>query len=153
MLALFAFTSMEITLQLRLIALIAGSMLLGGIIGFERERVDKPAGIRTHMLLAGTTTALILISQVLVHQYMADDLPVNTDPVRVFEAIIAGVSFLGAGTILRRKGGDDVQGLTTAASLLFVCMIGAAVAIELWVLAIGGVVLALLVLHVVNRFF
>jgi putative Mg2+ transporter-C (MgtC) family protein len=135
--------------QLETIALVGLAMILGGIVGLERERADKPAGLRTHMLVSGAATTLVVLADLIVAGSSLPSEIVRTDPVRIIEAIIAGVAFLGAGTIIRRQ--TDVEGLTTAASLLFVAALGIAVALHQFVLAVGAVVLTLLVLAVVRR--
>jgi putative Mg2+ transporter-C (MgtC) family protein len=124
-------------------------MLLSGLIGLERERADKPAGLRTHMLVSGSATTLVVLADLIVADSSLPAEIIRTDPVRIIEAVVAGVAFLGAGTIIRRQA--DVEGLTTAASLLFVAALGIAVALHLFVLAIGGVLLTLLVLALVNN--
>lgn len=134
--------------QLQTIGLIGLSMLLGGLIGLERERADKPAGLRTHMLVSGSATTLVVLADLIVAGSSLPPEIIRTDPVRIIEAVVAGVTFLGAGTIIRRQA--DVEGLTTAASLLFVAALGIAVALHLFVLAIGAVLLTLLVLVVVS---
>jgi putative Mg2+ transporter-C (MgtC) family protein len=108
--------------QLFLIAEVALAMLLGGIIGIEREIADKPAGFRTHVLVAGAAALLVGLSSALIIDYAADPNAqlIRFDPVRVIEAIVTGGSFLGAGTIFRRSETNHVEGLTTAASILLV---------------------------------
>jgi putative Mg2+ transporter-C (MgtC) family protein len=73
---------------------------------------------------------------------------VQSDPLRIVEAVVTGVSFIGAGMIFRHREGDQVEGLTTAASLLFTGAIGAAVGLWQPVLAVGATLLALLALRV-----
>jgi putative Mg2+ transporter-C (MgtC) family protein len=135
--------------QLQILARAGLAMLLGAAIGLERELADKPAGLRTHMLVAGASALLIALSHVLV-QYsdigLADDL-VRSDPIRIIQAVITGVSFLGAGTIIRSLSGRRVEGLTTAASLLFVAAVGASVAISQFLVAVGATVLVLVTLR------
>ncbi|MCI0396071.1 MAG: MgtC/SapB family protein [Chloroflexi bacterium] len=134
--------------QFEILGYLAVAMLLGGVIGLEREVADKPAGLRTHMLVAGAAALLVGLGDVLIARFaMEDALLVRTDPVRIIEAIITGVSFLGAGTIFRHSASNKVKGLTTAASLLFVAGVGAATALEQFVLAIGGTFLVILVLR------
>src|SRR5688572_24895998 len=112
---------------------------------------DRPAGLRTHMLVAATATMLVILARRLVLAFTPLDL-VTHDPVRVIEAIIVGISFLGAGTIFRSKdGGEPVQGLTTAASVLFTAVLGIGVALETYVLVIGAVLLILFVNFGVRR--
>lgn len=137
----------EIAIQLQLLGYVALAMLLGALIGLEREVADKPAGFRTHMLVCGAATMLVGIGELLILSFDGSDSILSVDPVRVIEAIIAGVSFLGAGTIFRRPDQDRVEGLTTAASLLFVAAIGVSVANRQLVLAIGATIIVLLVLR------
>ena len=134
--------------QLEIIGEVALAMLLGGIIGMERERANKPAGFRTHMLVAGASALLVGLADALLHRYGGGgaDGPVRSDPIRVVEAIITGISFLGAGTIFRRGEGRAVEGLTTAASLLLSGALGIAVALRQFILAGGITALALVVL-------
>lgn len=124
------------------------SMFLGGLIGFERELARKPAGLRTHMLVAGSATLLIILGDIMIKNYSggpAADI-IQSDPIRIMEAIITGISFLGAGTIIFKNQEETVEGLTTAASILFASAIGIAVAIQQY--ALGGILtlIAILVL-------
>lgn len=142
--------------QLRVLGEVAFAMLLGGLIGYERERAQRPAGFRTHMLVSGASALLVGLAMLLAEEaqsLLADhERAVGADPVRVIEAVVTGVSFLGAGTIFRHAGRDHVMGLTTAASLLFSAAVGIAVALWLPVLAVGVTLLALIVLGVLRRF-
>lgn len=134
--------------QLGVLGSVALAMLLGGLIGAERKLADKPAGMRTHMLIAGAAALLTAIGSTLVvnvHQVQGD--AVRSDPLRIIEAIITGISFIGAGTILRYNQRERVEGLTTAASILFSAALGICVARQLYVLAVGITLLALFVLR------
>lgn len=141
------------SVEWRILLEVALAMLLGGVIGFERETASKPAGFRTHMLVAGSAALLVGIGFTLVdrsvHAQWTD--AVTADPIRILQAIIIGVSFLGAGTIFRGKRPDEVQGLTTAASLLMSSGIGIAVALQQFLLAVGVTVLVAIVLRLVGR--
>lgn len=95
--------------------------ILCGIIGMEREHVNRPAGVRTHVLV-GVSAALIMITSEYLFSYYKDF--TNMDPARMGAQIISGIGFLGAGTII--KDGSNVRGLTTAASLWAVACIGIA---------------------------
>lgn len=94
------------------------AIILGGIIGYERERNEHPAGIRTHMLVCLGATLIMIISQSFSDQ---------SDPARIAAQIVTGIGFLGAGTILHQ--GSIVRGLTTAASLWVVAGIGMAIGV------------------------
>tara|TARA_R110002072_G_scaffold42064_4_gene117469 strand:+ start:25128 stop:25655 length:528 start_codon:yes stop_codon:yes gene_type:complete len=97
--------------------------VFGGLLGWERGRADKPADIRTMILIATGAAAFTLIGQQLI---LLNDDPsiIRADPTRVLSYIISGVGFLGAGAILHNK--RSVRGLTTAASIWVVAAIGAA---------------------------
>lgn len=127
------------------------AVFLGGLIGAEREMADKPAGWRTHMFVSGAAALLTSLAFLLVERFAIEGQQrvIQTDPVRVVEAIITGVSFLGAGTIFRARG-EQVQGITTAASLLFSASIGIAVALRELGLAICVTVLAIVILRVLG---
>lgn len=134
--------------EIEILAEVAAAMLLGGLIGIERQIADKPAGFRTHMLVAGSAALLVGLAPLLVGRFEAGDgIILRADPVGVVGAIITGVSFLGAGTIFRRSTSHDVQGLTTAASLLVSSAIGIAIALQQFVLGSGVTVMALIVLR------
>ncbi|MEZ4732786.1 MAG: MgtC/SapB family protein [Caldilineaceae bacterium] len=137
----------NVLVQLQIVGYIAIAMFLSAIIGMEREIADKPAGFRTHMLVGGAATLLVSLSHIIVNTFAIDSTFLRTDPIRVLEAIIAGISFLGAGTIFRRTDKEATEGLTTAASLLFVAGIGISVAIGQLILATCVTLLALLVLR------
>lgn len=136
-------------IELQILAYVALAMVLGAMIGFEREIEDKPAGLRTHMLVAGAAALLVSIGDVVVRRFSVDlgSAVVRSDPMRIVEAVITGVSFLGAGTIIRDRGGRRIEGLTTAASTLFTAGVGVCVALSQVVLALGGTVLVLATLR------
>ncbi|MFN2291453.1 MAG: MgtC/SapB family protein [Anaerolineae bacterium] len=139
----------SLPIQVRILGLVAMAMILGGAVGLEREAKDKPAGLRTHMLVAGAAALLVALSDVAVQRFSVDlgGGLVRSDPIRIIEAVITGISFLGAGTILRHRGSDHVEGLTTAASLLFVAALGVSVALSQVLLAIGATALVLVTLR------
>lgn len=140
--------------QFNALGIVVVAMVLGGAIGFERETANRPAGLRTHMLVSAAAALLVALGHMLIQHFSGqryDDVTLRIDPMRLVEAVITAVGFLGAGTIFRHGGKDVVVGLTTAASLLMVAVIGIAVGLEQYVLAIGATVLALLVLRLVRR--
>lgn len=132
--------------QLRALPGVLYAMVLGGAIGYERELRNRPAGFRTHMLVAGTAALLLGLSRMVLEDGQYGGAGLQIDPLRLVEAVIAGVSFIGAGTIFASRGGESVQGITTAASLLAVAAIGITVGFRYHVLALAITVLTLLVL-------
>lgn len=99
------------------------AMLVGAIIGTEREFTHRPAGMRTHMLVALGACAVMLTSQLIFAQYRAYG--ATPDPARLSAQVITGIGFLGAGTIM--KEGPTIKGLTTAASIWAVACLGVAI--------------------------
>jgi uncharacterized membrane protein YhiD involved in acid resistance len=125
-------------LALRLLA----GLALGAIIGFERELHRQPAGFRTHSLVSLGAALFAIIS---AYGYSG----ANIDPTRITAQIVSGIGFIGAGTILQSRG--RVRGLTTAASLWSVAAIGTAAGTGLYVLAVLGTLLILVVLSLLDR--
>lgn len=143
---------MDITDSLLIIAHIALAMLLGGVVGFERELKLRPAGFRTHMLVAGASALIVGVGQLVMRSAeYAGPQGAGSDPLRLAEAIISGVAFIGAGTIFGQRHASDIGGITTAASLLTVAAVGLAVGFGYYVVAVGMVVLTLVVLTVAQR--
>lgn len=138
--------------QIDLLIEIAVAMVLGAVLGLERELARKPAGLRTQVLIAGTSALLVGLSRVMTAQFSVLFPPgmARADPVRVIQSIVIGVSFLGAGTIFRRKESDVVEGLTTSATVLLASAIGIAAALNQFIVAIGITVIALIVLRVMT---
>ena len=116
--------------------------LLGAILGFEREQKGKAAGVRTHMLVAMGAALFVLVPQVAGAESDAMS--------RVVQGVIAGIGFLGAGTILKNKDGDEshVKGLTTAAGLWMTAAIGVAAGLGREATAVLSTLLALAVFSV-----
>ena len=98
------------------------AMIVGMVIGTEREYTHRPAGMRTHILVALGACAVMITGQLIFVQYRVYG--GTADPARLSAQVITGVGFLGAGTILRE--GTNVKGLTTAASLWTVACLGTA---------------------------
>ncbi len=98
------------------------AMLIGAVIGTEREYTHRPAGMRTHMLVALGACAVMITSQLIFWEYRPYG--ATPDPARLSAQVITGVGFLGAGTILRE--GPTIKGLTTAASIWSVACLGIA---------------------------
>ena len=136
--------------QIALLMRLAAAMVLGALIGLDREAAEKPAGLRTHMLVSGAAALLVLLGAQMVGKLTADlgTSVINADPIRIIAAIITGVSFLGAGTIIRQSSTGGVEGLTTAASLLFASVIGISVSLSQWIVAVGATLFVLAVLRI-----
>lgn len=130
--------------ELDILLKVVVAICLGGIIGIERELAHKPAGIRTHMFVAGAASLVISLSTLLINDFNQTYENVSADPVRVLEAIIVGISFIGAGTVLKSEKDHNVYYLTTAASILFAAGIGITVSLEK--LALAGALTLLVVL-------
>jgi putative Mg2+ transporter-C (MgtC) family protein len=128
-------------------------MVLGGIIGIEREAAQKPAGFRTNMLVGGASAFLVSLTRTLVSSMETSEIgeSIRTDPIRIIEAIIVGISFIGAGTIIQRKSEERVENLTTAATILFVAALGVAVALNQIYLATSLAVVVILVNFALGR--
>lgn len=133
--------------QLWVVARIAFAMLLGGLIGLEREIKDRPAGFRTHTLVAAAAAMLTGMGEMMLAQAQHNEERVQIDPFRLVEAVIAGVAFIGAGTMIAQRG-RTIAGITTAASLLMVAVIGVAVGFGHGWLALLATLLTLAVLSV-----
>ncbi|QJD60516.1 MgtC/SapB family protein [Pseudomonas sp. gcc21] len=113
---------------------------LGGLLGYEREQQGKAAGIRTHMMV-GLGASLFVIASL-------QDGAMDDAMSRVIQGIVAGVGFLGAGTIIKTESLMDVKGLTTAAGIWFTAAIGVAVGLGHEMTAMVSTLIALVILHV-----
>jgi putative Mg2+ transporter-C (MgtC) family protein len=118
--------------ELALRVLVAAA--LGGLIGFERELGDQPAGFRTHILVSLGSALFTLGGAYGATPFLGADDLVRLDPTRVAAQIVTGIGFLGAGAILRH--GFTVRGLTTAAALWVTAAIGMAAGLGYWLGAI-----------------
>lgn len=139
---------MEFDIILVAIMKVVFAMILGGLMGLERELAKKPAGLRTHMLVAGASSLLVVLGDIMITNYSTGTVveAIQADPIRIMEAIITGISFLGAGTIIFRNRDETVEGLTTAASILFAAAIGIAVALQQYLLATVLTIIAIVIL-------
>jgi putative Mg2+ transporter-C (MgtC) family protein len=133
---------LSIGLQFELAVRLTAGLILGAIIGFERELHRQPAGFRTHSLVALGAALFTIVSAYGFSGPMVD-------PTRIAAQIVSGIGFIGAGTILQHRG--NIRGLTTAASLWSVAAIGTAAGAGLIVMAVVGTILILVVLAVLDR--
>jgi putative Mg2+ transporter-C (MgtC) family protein len=122
---------------------------LGSVLGFEREIAERPAGLRTHMMIALAAAVFAVIALEIIAMPAFSDDQIRTDPLRLVEAITAGVAFLAAGSILMRRG--KVQGLTTGAGMWLAGACGLSAGLGLWPVALLSCLLGGLVLALVRR--
>ncbi|MBY4895498.1 MgtC/SapB family protein [Cupriavidus sp. AU9028] len=128
----------------RVLVRLTMAMLLGGIIGYERESAGKAAGLRTHMLVAMGSAMFVLVP-------LQAGMPLN-DVSRVLQGIASGIGFLGAGAIIKMTAEGDIKGLTTAASIWMVAAIGVAAGMGREMTALIATLFTLLVLEILQRF-
>ena len=126
---------MPIELEMVLRVLLA--MVLGGTLGFQRGKAEKPAGLRDLILICSGAALFTVVS---VYGFGI------TDQARVAAGIVTGIGFLGAGVILRREGSNVVEGLTTAATIWITAGIGMAAGSGMYILAVAVTVMVFLVL-------
>src|SRR5690606_5699650 len=124
------------------------ALVIGGLIGLEREFGQHSAGFRTHILVC-LGSALIMLLSIYGFSVSVDAPNVRTDPARLAAQVISGIGFLGAGTILRN--GNSISGLTTAASLWVVAALGLAVGAGFYYGAALTTLLVLVCLFVLNK--
>jgi len=133
--------------QVRLAVFALGRMILaavlGGVIGYERQHSHRPAGLRTHVLVAVGAALVMCTSEYVALRTGA------TDVTRMGAQVVSGIGFLGAGTILRE--GFTVKGLTTAASLWAVSCVGLAAGIGFWSGALIATVVIFLTLNTLRK--
>ncbi len=127
---------MEMSLRILLAA------VLGGIIGYERRRADKPVGLRTLVLIS---TGAALFTVVSIYGFGT-----TGDAARVAAGIVAGIGFLGAGAIIRRRAGG-VEGLTTASVIWIAAAIGLAAGVGFYIIATVTTVIVMLVLLLLRQ--
>ncbi|MFN3597091.1 MAG: MgtC/SapB family protein [Rubricoccaceae bacterium] len=123
------------------------ALLLGGLVGWEREARGKGAGLRTMMLIAFASFLFVEVS-LAATAGRAEDV---ADPVRAIQAIATGLGFVGAGIIFQDASRGRARGITTAATLLTVSPIGIAVALGHYVLAVGATLLLVFTLSAMDR--
>jgi putative Mg2+ transporter-C (MgtC) family protein len=118
--------------------------LFGAAIGFEREWRNRPAGLRTHILVCVASATFALLTVEIVHAPMFEKDTGRFDPIRIIEAVTAGVAFLAAGVVIFTRG--QVHGLTTGAGMWLAGAIGVGCGLGLWQISLFATVLALAVL-------
>ncbi|MBR5356255.1 MAG: MgtC/SapB family protein [Lachnospiraceae bacterium] len=133
----------EVT-YLAIVVRILAAVILGGIIGLERGLKNRPAGLRTYMLVCVGSCLIMLTNQYIYQMYNVGD------PVRMGAQVVSGIGFLGAGTIVVTRR-NQIKGLTTAAGLWAAAAVGLAVGIGLYEAAILGGATIFLVLSIIHR--
>jgi putative Mg2+ transporter-C (MgtC) family protein len=134
---------MEMEVMLRALVAIG----LSGILGWEREAAGKSAGVRTHMLVGLGAALFVILGELFVTRFTSSQESMRFDPIRIVEAVVTGISFLGTGTIFVSRGDERVKGLTTAASILVTAAVGMMVGLRFYLLATGITLLVFTVLH------
>ncbi|WOS63441.1 MgtC/SapB family protein [Sinorhizobium fredii] len=130
-------------------ARLCGAILLGALIGIEREKRQRPAGLRTHILVSLASAIFAVVAVESVHMTSLSGPEVRIDPIRVVEAVTAGVAFLAAGMIVFSKG--EVKGLTTGAGMWLAGAVGISVGFGFWLIATFAAVASLIVLFILGR--
>jgi putative Mg2+ transporter-C (MgtC) family protein len=127
----------------RVVIRLVASAVVGAIIGLQRQRAHKPAGLRTHMLVALGAAVFVLVPLEL-HAPLGE-------VGRVIQGVAVGIGFIGAGTILKLSDRREIKGLTTASSIWLAAAVGTAAGLQGYALAVSGTLLALLVLTLIGR--
>jgi len=123
------------------------AIALGALLGFDREILSRPAGIRTHILVSLAAATFTVITFELIERARVEGAP-NADPIRIIEAVTAGVAFLAAGAIIQARG--KVHGVTTGAGLWLAGAVGTACGVGAYSIAILAAVFGFLVLTVLR---
>ena len=126
------------------------AMVLSAILGWERESAQKAAGLRTHILVGMSSALFIALGEIIAADFLRFGEHIRFDAGRLIEAVVTGISFLGAGMIIFRRHGSRVQGLTTAAGILSTAAIGMLVGLHRYALAVGITLLVFAVLRLVQ---
>lgn len=137
----------ELTL-LEMLTRLSAASGLALVLGIEREFRGKPAGLRSHMLVALGAAAFLLVGLEILYATAGGDSSARIDPTRIVEGVIGGIGFLGAGSIIR--SGTSVQGITTGASIWLAGAIGIAAGVGDLALATMVTVLALIIMTVLG---
>ena len=125
----------------RIVVRLVIAALLGGLLGYERERHGKSAGVRTHMLVSLGAALFVLVPEQAGAQ--------STDVARVIQGVVAGIGFLGAGSIIKNRDDGNVSGLTTAAGIWLTAAVGVACGLGRESTAILSALLAFAILALV----
>ena len=138
-------TGVELTTSTSVVRIVL-SLILGSIVGVERKRKGQMAGLRTFSLISMGACIAMMLSIYVCQETVG---LLRGDPSRIAAQVISGIGFLGAGTIIQMKG--SVRGLTTAAGIWIIATIGMAVGCGLYLIAIVGTVLVMVILTALER--
>jgi putative Mg2+ transporter-C (MgtC) family protein len=133
-----------------ILARLLGAALLVAGIGYERERKSRAAGLRTHMLVSISAALFAIVSLEVAASPEFSGETVRMDPLRIIEAVTAGVAFLSAGFIIFNQG--KIRGVTTGAGIWLAAATGLAVGFGYWGIALAAAVLGLLILIALRHF-
>jgi putative Mg2+ transporter-C (MgtC) family protein len=128
----------------RIVIRLLAALILGGVVGIQRERTHKPAGLRTHMLVCLGTAVFVTTCGAAGMAFDAQS--------RVIQGIITGLGFIGGGSILKLSQEHEIKGLTTAAGLWMTAAIGVTIGLGALGIAISATVVTLLILAVAGKF-
>lgn len=139
-------------LDLNILMRLGVALILSGVLGWERKSTGKAAGVRTHMLVGMGAALFVVLGELFVLHFREYDVHMRFDPLRIIEAVVTGISFLGAGTIFvaRDEGHGRIKGLTTAAEIWVTAAVGMLAGLERYLLAAVSTVLVFVVLHVLG---
>ncbi|WP_404308437.1 MgtC/SapB family protein [Neorhodopirellula lusitana] len=138
-------------LDLQNITTVGIAACLGAILGIEREIRGKPAGLRTHIFVCAGSALMMILGHEIIEQFRMNEPSdvLRSDPIRVLQSIVVGISFLGAGTIVHDHH-EGVEGLTTAATIYLTAGIGVATSVNRVGLAVAVTVSAFCILIIIG---
>ncbi len=136
----------DLGILLRIVVVI----VLAGFLGWERESSGKAAGFRTHMLVGIGSVLFVAIGEIFVTNYRQYDENMRFDPIRIIEAIVTGISFIGAGIVFVARDKGIVKNLTTAASIWTTSAIGMIVGLQRYFLAFISTIIIFAVLRLLS---
>lgn len=125
---------------------LVSALVLGAVVGWNRERIGKPAGLRTHMMVSLGAATFVMLGLELVADYGNQPSQIRLDPTRVIQGVVGGIGFLGAGSIIQSR--RQIEGITTAASVWVAGALGTACGVGVILLAGLTTLLALMTLAV-----
>ncbi|WJH40332.1 MgtC/SapB family protein [Aliirhizobium terrae] len=132
-----------------LIVRLLGAAIFCGLIGLERESSHNSAGLRTNMMIGLAACVFTLVGLQILHEFGNQPDTVQIDPMRLIEAVTAGIAFLAAGVVFQMRG--DVKGLTTGASMWLSGAIGLCVGLGMWLVAVLATVTGILILWLLRK--